>query len=59
MTTEISNIIILLLLTIVAVVLVLFLLLRQKYRKLEVENRRQKDLFNRMDNQKIAHFHRA
>lgn len=59
MTTEISNIIILLLLTIVAVILALYLFLRQKYRKLEVENRQQKELFNRMDNQKIEHFHRA
>jgi sensor histidine kinase YesM len=59
MTTETSNIIILLLLAIVALISGLYLLLRQKYRKLEVENKRQKELFNRMDNQKIDDFHRA
>ena len=59
MTTEISNIIILLLLTIVVVLSGLYLVLKQKYKKLVVENRRQKELFNRMDNEKIDHFHRA
>lgn len=59
MTTEISYIIILVLLTIVIVLSGLYIVLKQKYKKLAVENKRQKELFNRMDNGKIEHFHRA
>ncbi|MDQ1150204.1 histidine kinase [Sphingobacterium zeae] len=59
MTIEISYIIILSLLAIVVVLWLLYFVLRKKYRKLLLENTRQKELFNRMDNQKIEHFHRA
>lgn len=59
MTIEISYIIILSLLAIVVVLWLLYFVLRKKYRKLLLDNTLQKELFNRMDNQKIEHFHRA
>ncbi len=59
MVAEIANIIILILLGAVILLLILYILLQQKYRKLGIENRRQKELFNRMDNEQMDRYHRT
>ncbi len=58
MKTEIIDVIVLLLVPAAAVPWILYVKLRLRYKKLELEQRRQREIFQRMDNEQMKQMHR-